>query len=513
MLFTAEGQLLRQGITKKGHWLASEVAPARYEIHVIAPGFERAVQRADARGPGEMRVDVHLQPRTSSERSYPPASSDAEVNYVFGLYASRSGDWEQAKSYFANVLVLVPDHVPAMVSMSEALLNENKTLEAMEYLVRAEKLDPIYWRTHALLAEIAFRTGSAEQAILHAERAMELGHEEAASVSPLLARALVARANQVLRTYLKGHPEDASAAQQLEALSAPSELRALELPGGEFKEGRAATTLARPGARPGEARWLPPDVDENVPPVEAGSTCNLHEVIERTGKRIQEFVENVDRFTATESLVHETLTRTGNVSGTEKRKYDYVVSIEEIRPGILGLQEYESRGSAPADSPGGMTTRGLSALALIFHPYYSGTFSMRCEGLATLDGKRTWQIYFRQRKDKPNQIRSFRRDLNRSYPVDLKGRAWIAADNYQVMALQTDLIAAIPEVRLTAEHTAIQYGPVHFRSKGLDMWVPQTAEIYIESRGRRIRRRLSFSNYLLFTVDDKQQIAAPKTDP
>ena len=138
---------------------------------------------------------------------------------------------------------------------------------------------------------------------------------------------------------------------------------------------------------------------------------------------------------------------------------------------------------------------------------------MRCEGLENLDGKPTWQIYFRQREDKPNQIRAFRKGLNKSYPVDLKGRAWIVADSYQVLAMETDLIAAIPDVRLTAEHTAIQYGPVHFSSRRLDMWLPQTAEVFMELRGKRVHRRISFSDYLLFAVDDKQEIAAPKTNP
>ncbi|HKW62666.1 MAG TPA: hypothetical protein VJN89_08990 [Candidatus Acidoferrum sp.] len=511
MVFTAEGQLFRQGITKKGHWLASEIVPAKYEIQVFAPGYERAVQPADASGTGELTVNVHLQPQTGGEKYYPAVSSDAEVNYVLGLYASRLGDWQQAKLYLVNCLQLLPNYVPAMVAMSEALLSENKALDATEYLVRAERLDPAYWRTQALLAEVALRAGSAGEAVLHAERAMELGHQEASSVSPLLARALVARANEVLLNYLKDHPQDVAARKQLESLNAPSEAHVSEPPSGDLKERSTATTASKP-MRSGDARWSPPDVDENVPPVEAGTACNVAEVLEKTGKRIQEFVGNVDRFTATESLVHETLSRSGSVSRTEKRQYDYVVSIEEIRPGILDLEEYEGKGSVPVDPPGGMVTKGLSALALIFHPYYSGTFSMRCEGLATLDGKRAWQLYFQQRKDKPNQIRAYRAGSNRSYPIDLKGRAWIIADSYQILSLQTDLIAPVPDIRLATEHTAIEYGPVNFRSRGLDMWLPQAAEVYMGLKGKHIHRRISFSNYLLFAVDDKQQIATPKTD-
>src|SRR4029077_18875345 len=133
---------------------------------------------------------------------YPPLSTDPEVNYVFGVYASKLGDWEQAKACWTKVSELLPDHVPAMVSMSEALLIENKTTEAAEYLDRAAKIDPSYWKAQALLAQVSLRVGAAAEAVEHAERAIELGHGEAVSVSPLLARALVAEASEVLSAYL-----------------------------------------------------------------------------------------------------------------------------------------------------------------------------------------------------------------------------------------------------------------------------------------------------------------------
>jgi len=43
------------------------------------------------------------------------------------------------------------------------------------------------------------------------------------------------------------------------------------------------------------------------------------------------------------------------------------------------------------------------------------------------------------------------------------------------------------------------------------MWLPQSAEVYYDWRGKRIHRRHSFANYLLFDVDEKQHIAEPKT--
>ncbi len=514
-LVTAAGQLYRQGTTRNGHLRWNELAPMQYGIQVVAPGFERAAQEIDAHGKGEVRVTVQLRPHAGGDKTYPPVSADPEVNYVFGVYASRLGDWEQAKTYWTKVLQLLPDHAPAMVSMGEALLGENKASEAAEYLERAANIDPSYWRTQALLAEVSLRTGSAAEAVQHSERAIELGRGEAASVTPLLARALVAEATEVLSAYLKDHPGDVAAKKQLAGLNAPARVLTVEPLNADFGESNAATVFARPAPPPRvrESRWLPPQVDENVPAVEPGSACNLEEVLQKAGQRIQEFVGNVERFTATESLVHQTINKSGDVSGTQKRQYDYMVSIEEIQPELFDVEEYR-RGSSPADAPGGIITKGLPALVLIFHPYYAGTFSMKCEGLANWNGKRAWQIYFRQKPDKPNKIRSYKIGANSPpHPVPLKGRAWFVEDSYQIVGLQTDLIDSLPDIRLTVDHAAIVYGPVHFSSRGVDMWLPQTAELYSESRGKRFHRRLNFSNYLLFAVDDRQKISPPNISP
>jgi tetratricopeptide (TPR) repeat protein len=261
------------------------------------------------------------------------------------------------------------------------------------------------------------------------------------------------------------------------------------------------------------SNWLPPDVDERVPPVEPNVACALDDVLQKAGERIREFVTNVDRFTATEWLKHESINRWGLAATPETRKFDYVVSVAEIRPGYLGVEEYRSRHGSGDDFPDGVATNGLPALILIFHPYNTGSFEMTCEGLARWNGALGWQVHFRQRSDRPNRIRSYRIGSNGpSYPVALRGRAWIAADSYQILRLETDLIAPLPEIRLATDRAIIEYGPVHFQEGNVDMWLPQSAELYYDWRGRRSHRRHSFSNYLLFSVGDKQRISVPKIE-
>jgi hypothetical protein len=46
----------------------------------------------------------------------------------------------------------------------------------------------------------------------------------------------------------------------------------------------------------------------------------------------------------------------------------------------------------------------------------------------------------------------------------------------------------------------------------VSLWLPQSAEVFFDWKGRRIHRRHSFSDYLLFAVEDKQHISAPKSE-
>jgi len=112
---------------------------------------------------------------------------------------------------------------------------------------------------------------------------------------------------------------------------------------------------------------------------------------------------------------------------------------------------------------------------------------------------------------KPSRLRGHRGTVGGPLtPIALKGRAWIEESALQIVRVETDLQAPIPEIKLFAEHVDIEFGPVTFRDKKVSMWLPMTADIYLDLRGRRIRRMNAFNNYLLFSVDDRQNISAPK---
>jgi len=555
-------QYWKQMTAQAGRASFDNVASGRYTVQVVAPGYVKAVEDVDVLGSGgselvyvtmkpespvgeaapvvagppvlapkaqkelgkaleALRASKFAEARAHLDAVYRLAPSHPDVNFLFGVYSSLINDWQQAKSYWEKAIAIYPQHLLAQVSLGDALLRENKPADAIPHLKKALEFEPNSWRAHALLADADLRLGSSEEAVREAERAVELGHERAAGVRPMLARALAAqgkadRAVQVLESYLREHPADTAAQMQLDSLR-PRQV----LPSSPSSAPAAPAVSVTPAAAypltvaalPLPSSWLPPDVDEKVPPVESGVSCPLDEVVRNAGKRVQEFMRNVDRFTATESFLHESVNAWGFPAPPETRKFDYVVSIQEVRPGILNVDEYRNGGPSYEKFPGGTATLGLPSLVLIFHPYSAVNYNMTCEGLAHWNGGLAWQVHFRQRHDKPSTDRRYRvGEAGPSYPVALKGRAWIAADTFQIVRLETDLVAPLPEIRLVADHTTIEYSAVHFRRRDVDMWLPRTAEVFYDLKGRRVHRRHSFSNYMLFSVDDRQWIDVPKTE-
>ena len=481
-------------------------------VPILAPKAKKELGKAqEALHAGKLTAA-----RNHLDTVYYLAPGNPDVNYVFGIYFIETNELDKAMNYLEVAVNLDPKHARALQALGIVFLRGNMPIEAIPYLKRAIEAEPTSWRSHALLAEAWLRLGLVNESVKQSERALELGHGSAAVVEPLLARALAERreterAIQILEKYLKEHASDAVATKQLQDLRTVSQLNlikeaqvtSVELP----LASQAALTTVAPFL---PSSWLPPDIDEAIPPVEPGISCARDEVLKNAGERVREFIGNVNRFTATETIQYETINRWGLASSPEKFKFDYLVSIEEGRPESLNVDEFRSSAYYANEFPDGIIARGLPELLLIFHPYSAGKYEMTCEGLARWNGGLAWQMHFRQRSDRPSVTRSYRLGENGpSYPAALKGRAWIAADSYQIVRLEIDLVHPMPEIRLVADHTVVEYGPINFRKRAVQLWLPQTAEFYYDWRGHRGHRVHRFSNYLLFSVDDEQRISAP----
>ena len=255
--------------------------------------------------------------------------------------------------------------------------------------------------------------------------------------------------------------------------------------------------------------WMAHELEDYVPPVKEGFECPTDDVLKGAGQRMVELVSNLEKFTATERLEHFVVEGKTHRGEPQSKTFAYVVTVSRSPTGTFSLEEYRNGSRAADQFPGHIASFGLPALALIFHPELATDFSFRCEGLGSCNGRAAWQIHFVQKSDRPVRIRAYQVN-GKDYDVYLEGRAWIDPDSYQVVRFESELVKPIPEIRLDLEHTVIEYESVRFRNQQIQIWLPRSAELYVDRKRHRYYRKHSFTDFKVFNVDAAQDLHAPK---
>jgi hypothetical protein len=277
-----------------------------------------------------------------------------------------------------------------------------------------------------------------------------------------------------------------------------------------------ATTKSSPAAAHQEKQkkapalhWDPPQVDAPISSVSATPPCVLSDVLKLAAQRTGELIEHLQNFDAHEQIRYQETDGLGIPTMAIAEKFDYLVDFG-AQSGPLNVRETRTplAGSDDANFHA-IVDKGLPVLALIFYPDLQRDYEMRCEGSTQWKSQPAWVVYFRQMNGTRPRTLSMTTATS-SFPVSLKGRAWIAADSGQIMHLETNLVKGIPIIELLSDAVSIDYAPVAFHSRNIELWLPKSAVAYTDYSKRRTIIEHTFSDFQLFSVQTQQVIEKPK---
>jgi len=440
------------------------------------------------------------------------APDNPDVLFIAGTYAERTKDLPEAQKEYEAAVTAFPTHFAAQLALGGLLLEEKNSKDAIPHLEKALTVGPNSWKGHYLLAEAYLRpdTTDVEKAKFHANRAIGLGRGKAteAEITLALADAIggdrdLAKAK--LEKFVENHPKDPGldrAKKSLEMLTAAGSPKASALPLSSHLSGSDDLAADVP---PGAMLRLPAGIDDAVPPVTAGVTCSVEQVLDGAARRSQEFARSLERFSAKETVIHDQLDAAGVARKSSEHTYDYIAALEHPRPDLIVMDEMRNGSYGVDDFPGAIATEGIPAVGLIFNPAFSKDFGFTCEGLGEWKGQAVWQVRFEQRSDRPARIHDWVVNGS-SFPTILKGRAWIATDSYNLLHVETDLMQPIKDLRLDYEHMSIQYQAVKLPSGKASLWLPYSAEVFTKYKGRFFRQEHDFSKFTLFSVNTNETI-------
>ena len=414
---------------------------------------------------------------------------------------------DEARNACFQGSVADPNYVPAYLCLADIAARAHSWDEVLKLSGRAIELDPsanaVAYEYHAAANLNLHNLAGAEKSGLRAV-AIDKDHREP-RVHFVLAQIYEAKgddANEAvqLREYVKysGSADDIAMVEQylskLEGRTAS--IGNVDPLSGSKLEGSVRSSTGEVG---------PPDIDATVPPVINGA-CPLTKILKEASDRTLDLIEGFQRFSANERIEQIDIDKNGKRRNSTAQEMNYVVQIERNSYGYPSVQEYRSGNTSPQQTS--VMDSGTAAFALIFHPAHVKNFDFRCEGLTELQGLAAWQVHFEESAD-PNKAFTAIHIGGSVYLPKFKGRAWITTSGYDVLRIETDLVAPIPSINLQREHQVINYAPVEFPKRHVRLWLPESTSLYIAYRGRRYERIHRFTQFQVFSVDSAEAVKEP----
>ncbi len=448
------------------------------------------------------------------EHVYAVAPLNAQINFLLGYLFVQTRDMDKAESYLTHATELDPRREQPLTLLGRVQLQRNQNDNARKTLEQAVKNNGESWEAHNLLADVYLRQKEYQKAAEQARLAIDRGKGAGGKAQLVLGQALAnvgkdKEALQALSGFVQSNATNPVVPQVKDLIAQIEKRDANPVGAANLTQGADLALAASEPSLPPSA-WGPPGIDDVKPSVAAGVSCPYEQIMEMSGERVKTLVDSIAQFAATEDMLHEQLDPTGNPLTKVNRKYDYAASITEAVPGYLQIDEYRNDKYGIPDLPDRIVTTGFISLALIFHPDMRDNYQITCEGLGDWHGHATWLMHFRQRDDKPSRLADLVVGPN-TYPIKLKGRAWITADSFQIVRIESELSNSLP--LLAVQHQIAEYGPVHFQKKNIDLWLPQTVDLFFELNRHRYYRKQTFDHYMLFATNAEEKQQVPKKAP
>lgn len=446
------------------------------------------------------------------------APTNPDVAYLLGMLEVDRQNFPAADDHFQTAVNYSPANERALEGLGYVQLHDKQPAAAVQSLEKALQINSTSGRAHLLLANAYAQVGNYPKSKEHAQRAEELSPENGPAARALLGEVLAAEGDRdaaklQFNAVIHDFPKDPSANLAKEGLANLSNKNSVT---SAQPSGTAPTFYAASLPSPSVAAvkaWEPPNVDTSMPGVASDVACSADDVVHRASLTTNHALENLEKFVATEHIQHQEINARGDVAQMRERNFSYMAFITHDKEGLPFLDERRDGSASTSEFPTSLATVGLVSLGVsVFEPGFARALEFKCEGLGQWRGKATWLVHFSQRPDKKSYLRLWE-TKTKTVEVPLKGRVWVDASSYNVLHIESDLREPVKDLELALNHLSIDYGPVNFQNGKTELWLPWSAEMYLQLHGKRYHHTHTLSNFSLFSVDTSDKIGTPKNLP
>ena len=239
------------------------------------------------------------------------------------------------------------------------------------------------------------------------------------------------------------------------------------------------------------------------PPSFAGSRTD--ELLERTGRLVELFWEQVPSYNCRELVTREKIAKKGKVEYRQELEFDYL-ALTDMKNDNLAVNELRvplKKDIEKSDPPPLLETNGFPTLQLIFHPRYQASYRYIIEEEDINRG--SVRIRFEHRRGAGST--SAVMVQGKAYALELQGTAWIDNESGAIQRITASLIGPMNDINVERFAAEVTYEHLHFPSESESRWLPSKAMIELQTGLQHWRNNHVYSQYKRFTVQTEEAMA------
>lgn len=148
-------------------------------------------------------------------------------------------------------------------------------------------------------------------------------------------------------------------------------------------------------------------------------------------------------------------------------------------------------------------THGFALSCVYFSTAFQSESTFRYLGEQRIGSQNTYVVAFSQRPGHATMTETVRGPGHAVVQMLVQGIAWVDQSNFQIIKMQTDLLAPRPEVGLDRQTTEVTLSEVRLRGIASPLWLPKVVKVGIRFYGLNFRNEHLYANYRQYRVSSK----------
>ncbi len=236
----------------------------------------------------------------------------------------------------------------------------------------------------------------------------------------------------------------------------------------------------------------------------------LVELLKNAGMRVQDFLKDLSNTSSKEQVLLQVLGPDGKPQSSSRKEFNYLI-ISKGSKSELDWEEdrVDKKGNAVSLNKlkGFIITSRFAFLCIYLHPKHQPGSRFRYLGRA---GNGAYVIAFAQKPEIADYLAGYSDPSMKTLtPYLVQGFVWLHPDSYQIMHMETSMIAPAGFLRYHA--TEIDYQEVQFKGVSHSFWLPDKVIVKMLARDVLCRNQHRYSEYKLFEIQSDYKIDLPKS--